>query len=433
MKFRQRLRTRLIVAFTAFGAAVALLFASLTVVIRAHLENVLVGDALSENLEDYVSSFYKDPSKQLYEYKKISGLTLSKRRFANAPFAWRELENGVHDVREIDAYGNEVFYKLAIRKDPETWFFLRYDLSEEQLSERQLIIWMAVAVTLLSLLSLLVGLWASRRVISPVIRLAQEIASVDRSAAARLSVQFADDEVGYLASTLEQYSIRLTEVVTKDREFNADVSHELRTPIAVIRGAVELALGQTDLSPSLRSRLERIDRASRQCGDIIESLLLLSRDQRIHGTSRAWSVAEQILEYSRAGLGAKSLNLVLEGDEEAIASAPDAVVSVILSNLIGNACRYSTEGTVKVTVHSWGVEVDDEGPGISSEDAARVFERGFRGTASGTTRGAGIGLAIVKRLCDRYSWSVSLRGTSRGARATLRWSEGAQRRPPDFE
>ena len=59
-----------------------------------------------------------------------------------------------------------------------------------------------------------------------------------------LAPHFPDDEVGQLAEALDDYAARLTEVVQRDREFNADVSHELRTPLAVIRGAAELLLSQ---------------------------------------------------------------------------------------------------------------------------------------------------------------------------------------------
>ena len=88
-------------------------------------------------------------------------------------------------------------------------------------------------------LSLLIGWWAASRVMSPVSELAQRLRGSGSIATRGAGDAFPDDEVGELAKALDDYSSRLTEVVKRDREFNADVSHELRTPLAVIKGAVE--------------------------------------------------------------------------------------------------------------------------------------------------------------------------------------------------
>lgn len=93
-----------------------------------------------------------------------------------------------------------------------------------------------------------------------------------------------------------------------------------------------------------------------------------------------------------------------------------------LGNLVGNAVKYTQEGTVRVRVLNDAVEVIDSGPGLSEEDAARLFDRGYRGTHAGHSQGGGIGLSIVSRLCDLYGWQVSVRpGAERGVVATLRF------------
>lgn len=66
------------------------------------------------------------------------------------------------------------------------------------------------------------------------------------------------------------------------------------------------------------------------------------------------------------------------------------------------------------------MEVIDSGPGLSAEDAAKLFERGYRGTHAGHSQGGGIGLSIVRRLCDLYGWSVRVSpGRVQGVVATL--------------
>jgi signal transduction histidine kinase len=73
-----------------------------------------------------------------------------------------------------------------------------------------------------------------------------------------------------------------------------------------------------------------------------------------------------------------------------------------------------------VRVEPTRVFIEDTGPGLSEEDARRLFERGYRGSGAGGTKGAGIGLAIVQRLCDLYGWRVGIAPRKdTGAVATL--------------
>jgi signal transduction histidine kinase len=105
-----------------------------------------------------------------------------------------------------------------------------------------------------------------------------------------------------------------------------------------------------------------------------------------------------------------------------VVDVPESAVAVALGNLIGNAVKYTQAGDVIVRVGEGAVEVIDSGPGLSEEDAARLFERGYRGTHAGHSQGGGIGLSIVRRLCALYGWDVRVRpGEQRGVVATLRF------------
>ena len=218
-------------------------------------------------------------------------------------------------------------------------------------------------------------------------------------------------------------------MVERDREFNADVSHELRTPLAVIASTTELLQGSPDLSDKLQERLRRIERAVRQSTELIDALLLLSsartpgadrwRDDRCRTRSRTGcrraAPARRRTSRSRcAWISSEPLE----------AAAPSSVVAVALSNLIGNAFKYTQAGEVIVSVGHGRVSVEDTGPGIKAEDAERLFERGVRGTTIG--KGGGLGLAIVRRLCELYGWKVSLAPRPQGgATATLDFRDRA--------
>ena len=130
-------------------------------------------------------------------------------------------------------------------------------------------------------MSLVIGFWSSKRVISPLTELAHRMKGMAGSdKPVKLAPHFANDEVGQLAAVLDDYAEQMTALVKRDREFNSDVSHELRTPLAVIRGATELLLANPDLPEKTRQRLLRIERAAVQSTDLTTALLLLSRNER---------------------------------------------------------------------------------------------------------------------------------------------------------
>lgn len=429
-RYRRQLRSRIILAFVLLGFGLTALFAYATNWTRSRVENALVEDVMNTNIDEFARRYYSDPvSPPEAPVQQIRAYVFTADRFDRVRSErpdWAKLPNGNHNVTGTDPDGTPFSYKLAVRKTPNEWFFLAYDMTQASRGEAQFrrAIW--GSVFLFTLLSLLVGWWAASRVMSPVVELANRLKQSGRSSEPEaLAAHFPGDEVGQLAEALDDYAERLTHVVQRDREFNADVSHELRTPLAVIRGAVELLLSRADLDEKTRARLQRIQRAEQQCTDLISALLLLSRNERGHGNTDVAKVAEQLLDAHRAQLGGKPLELRLEGQRGLFVDAPEAAVSVALGNLIGNAVKYTTLGEVVVRLHPQAVEVIDSGPGLSPEDAARLFERGYRGTHAGHSQGGGIGLSIVRRLCELYGWDVRvLPGQERGVVAILRFGKG---------
>ncbi len=427
--YRRRLRSRIIVSFVLLGFCLTTLFAFATNWTRARVENQLVEDVMNRNINEYAKRFAADPSRSpdLPVQQMYARLVRSDKFEAlrQEQPDWYEFNDGIHGVSGVDDSGKPFSYKLAVRKTPDVWFFLAYDMTESIRGESQLNRALFFSVLVFSVLSLVLGWWSASKVMKPVSDLAARLRAYrgGTSEPEPLAPRFPDDEVGQLAQALDDYSARLTEVVQRDREFNADVSHELRTPLAVIRGATELLLTRPDLDPKVLQRLQRIQRAEQQCTDLIGALLLLSRNERGQGSSNVARVSEQLLDSHRAQLGGKPLELILEGNHDLVIDAPESALSVALGNLIGNAVKYSKEGAVRVRVGNNAVEVIDSGPGLSEEDAAKLFQRGYRGTHAGHSQGGGIGLSIVSRLCDLYGWQVNVRpGAGRGVIATLTFS-----------
>jgi len=426
MQSRRKLRFRLVVSFALFGFGLSILFAVAALNIRVKVEDQLVTSSLQQDVDQAVEQVHKDPSKPAGS-KMIEAWMRSDRTIYNMPMTWQALDSGVHDIYETAADGTTHHYKLAVRRKHGLIGFIRYDVTRDDLGKQQLLISVIGAVFLFGLLSLALGLWLSRKVLKPVTELANRLRDFRKVGKAEpLAPHFADDEVGELAHALDEYSERLTAMVERDREFNSDVSHELRTPLAVIASTTELLQGSPDLTEKLSERLKRIERASRQATELIEALLLLSRAER-RGPTRGETtdvgkVAADVIESQRPQVRGKPLEVELVVKQPVSVNAPASVLSVALTNLIGNAIKYTLEGTVTVEVGDGRIEVIDTGPGIKPEDAERLFQRGVRGEGAGGS-GAGLGLAIVRRLCELYGWDVAMRPRTdtNGAIASIRF------------
>jgi signal transduction histidine kinase len=425
MQYQRRLRSRIILSFLLLGFGLTSLFAAATLYLRSRLENQLIESTLQREVDQLVEQVRADPG-QRPSFSTFEAATWSPRTLHRAPAQWQNLDTGVHDMVELDEQGSERRYKLAVRRDDDLISFVRYDVSSAEIGFAQMLWLVVIAVVAFTLLAGLIGVWSSSRVISPVTDLARRLSRLrGGDAPEKLAANYPDDEVGELAAALDDYALRMTALVRRDREFNADVSHELRTPLAVIRSTTELLLAKPGIDDKLRERLRRIERAAQQSTDLTTALLLLSRNERGTGNTDVRKLCEQLAEAHRAQLGGKPVAIAVQGETDLFVEAPEAVLSVALGNLIGNACKYTQEGEVSIRIEPERVRIADTGPGLSKEDAERLFERGYRGQAATGTHGGGIGLSIVIRLCELYGWKVGIAPRpERGAEAVLAFDPG---------
>jgi signal transduction histidine kinase len=231
----------------------------------------------------------------------------------------------------------------------------------------------------------------------------------------------------------EQESVRrLQELDRLKHEFLGTVSHELQTPITAIMGFSSILNEQFDDVPAEQRRdyLARVVRNAESLSALVHQLLDFSRLGRrsfdLHTEEIDLStLAEQIVHQFATLIERHRLDVVVAPGVWALAD-PDAVER-ILTNLLSNAAKYSPPGslitlTVEPDEHGARMVVDDAGPGIAEVDRPHVFDRFYRGSspAAVATRGAGIGLAVVKDLVDRMHGTVSVdTAPTGGARFTV--------------
>ena len=239
--------------------------------------------------------------------------------------------------------------------------------------------------------------------------------------------RFADE----LAAKVASATARLEEIDRAKSAFVAIASHELRTPLTALQGFSEL-LALRRLPPAEVARFGRIMHGeARRLGRIVSDLLDLSRREQglVPALQRTAvdvaALVADIVEVLRRAAPAHPIEVDCAPGLPPLDADPDALER-ILTNLVGNAVKYSPPGSlVSVRARRSGagvaLVVEDRGRGIPAAALARVFEPYYRAPdAAPAARGAGIGLAVVKALVEAHGGTIRLESTPGvGTRATV--------------
>jgi two-component system OmpR family sensor kinase len=202
------------------------------------------------------------------------------------------------------------------------------------------------------------------------------------------------------------------------RRFITDASHELRTPLTTIRGFAELY--RQGAARDVELLMNRIESESWRMGLLVEDLLLLARldAQRPLERNRVdlLALASDAVHDARSVAPSRDINMeVFDGPGTPEVLGDEARLRQVLSNLVANALQHTPESAgiavrVGTEADNAVLQVCDEGPGMSGEDAQRVFERFYRTDSSRarTSGGTGLGLSIVDSLVYAHGGTVSV-------------------------
>jgi len=217
------------------------------------------------------------------------------------------------------------------------------------------------------------------------------------------------------------------------RRFVADASHELRTPLVTIRGFSELYRhGAIQKPEDIGTAMGRIESEAKRMGELVEDLLMLARidEQRplqLKPVDLLLIGHDAVLD-ARATAHDRTFTVVgLDGGPGANAPTrgDEAKLRQVVANLMGNCLRYTPEGSpVEIMVGTREtdgelksvIKIRDHGPGISEEEAPRIFERFYRADTSRdrNTGGSGLGLAIVSAIVASHTGTVRVEPTPGG-------------------
>ncbi len=207
------------------------------------------------------------------------------------------------------------------------------------------------------------------------------------------------------------------------RDFTANVSHELKTPLTSIKGYAEMLLDTEPNEERRREYLETILRNAEHMSRMVSGLLTLARAEHdADGAEPAAAVdigpiAAEAVTAFRPRAEAKNIELTLDPDVAGMVPGGRDALTEVLSNLLDNALKYTPAGgRVRVRAERRPgrlvVRVEDNGPAVPEADRERIFERFFRSSVPGApeakTGGAGLGLAICRRIVKSLGGDIWL-------------------------
>lgn len=410
---RSGLRRKIWTAFILQAAAIS--FAAVLGVYGASavLKHLLIERALEQEAAHYWQRVAEHPGADLPDTFNLAGYLRGAGRPAHGvPELLRPLEPGYHSLPR--SAGGAL---VRVEDGPQGQ---RLYLLFKQDQVDSLAFWFGMAPLALVLAVIYVIAFVtyrtSKRLVSPVIWLAGKVQRWDPKHPDASALEAAnlpadvEGEALVLASSLHDFASRIGQFVERERNFTRDASHELRTPLAVIRVAGDMLATDDGLSPSARRALERIRGAGRDMETLIETFLILAREGETDLPDEDFSVSSVVreeIEKAQPLLGDRPVELQFECSRDVRLRAPPRVLSVLVGNLLRNACHYTDAGKVSVVVGDGRIEVRDTGIGMTEQELAEAFTPFFRG-GDRSREGQGVGLSIVRRLSERYGWPVEL-------------------------
>ncbi len=367
------------------------------------VENVLIERALVGEADYYWQREQEQPGQPLPDVKNMT--TYREGHGAGVPAHLRKLAPGFHN---LDA-PRELLVLVSDFEDQR--LYLVFEVEQV----RALVALFALVPLALVLIVIYLTIYSayrvSRRAVSPIVTLAQQVKSLDPAQPDSSHLQLdptldPDEEIGILQDALGELVCKVSEYTERERRFTRDASHELRTPLTVIKMAADRLLKTL---PEGKER-ELADRIRCNAGDmnrLTEAFLLLAREWE-QGLDRDWVCVNEIAaqEVERMGIIHPDAHIEATIDESCrlFVLAPSRVVESVVGNLVRNAFAFTDAGRVTVRIEPGRVQVEDTGVGMDSDAVEQVYQAFY---STGRQRGGfGVGLTIVKRLTERFGWPV---------------------------
>jgi signal transduction histidine kinase len=419
---RNSLRFRIISAFCLFCIITGITYTGFVLITLVSSEDAVFNHRVSLEINDFLNRYETDRNALLPSSAYINGYIGTKRLSDQQKRVIENKPDSVFEYQKLDLHVG-----IASLPDTHEKLYVFYNTETLEIHEnrmKKVIPLMGVSIVFFLGLAIIFSVSVSNKVLQPVIWLADIIRASDPlTSRTGFSKNFYHDEIGFLAQTLERYIAVMDQAIEEEKRFASDVSHELRTPVTTVKGALDVMKRKTDISESKILRpIARIDRAVKDMENLIETFLTLSR---IKGylpekeNFQVFPVIQDIIDQNRYILHNKNVDVKINGPNDLTIFASAVFYKIVVSNLIRNAFQYTQKGAIAIDIQPNCIYVKDTGSGFSFPNHSQLKD-GFSENTGG--QGFGIGLSIVKRLCDKAGWHLEVsRQKEGGTRVCLKY------------
>lgn len=259
--------------------------------------------------------------------------------------------------------------------------------------------WLMLFSVLFCTLTTFVAFKVGKQLTAPLKELTADIDKLDVSELQRgFANKFPNNEIGFLASTIEQNVLHLQQALQRESNFTKDVSHEIRTPISILKNIVE----QSTITPQGHEELKKV---SFELEQITETLLALARDESTQ--TQQIQLAELVeqcllshfqLNHSERGQEFEvntefSNDITLEGNVN--------LCSILINNVLSNAVQYASEPNLMICIDNRTLTFSNQ---VNAQLPEQLTKSGVKGLKS---TGIGQGLSLIERICQVSHWSMS--------------------------
>ncbi|MCH9691337.1 MAG: HAMP domain-containing histidine kinase, partial [Gammaproteobacteria bacterium] len=278
----------------------------------------------------------------------------------------------------------------------------------------------SVMMVLLTMVGCFVAHYLARRTLKPLISLAEMVQYANpEKLPEKFARNYPSNEIGVLAAILEKSLERIRCFINREQKFNRDVSHDLRTPITVVSGAVEVLQKRYQLSPDTAALIHRIEVANKHMERTVETLLSLAHENntaQLKEKIKALPIVENTILQLGHLLQNKPVEICIQGNTSSKLSVQAGVLEILLSNLLGNAFEYTESGYVSIEIKNNQLIISDTAGGMDESMRDTMFTEYSKGRDSS---GFGIGLSIVKRICEHHKIDIIVEHNGKGTRIIL--------------
>lgn len=404
----KRIVTRILLGFFALQLIVGLIF-----VVKSFLagQEILHSALLTQLADDFMTAYQNNPAHTNINTESFSVYLDQQQLPMYLSASLEKLPLGLHIIEQGQISELELELQvLIVNLDEQRIVFVsRVSEPEDFLLLLDKTLGFLVSYLLITALLGGVFIWLLRRhLLYPLQNLVDKVDAWDfDEQASEFSKQFAQGDLGVLARSLDDLSLRLAKFVRRERKVTRNISHELRTPITVIRSTLDMMVLKNEKSADIKTQadINKLKRACTELEAIIHAILWLGREswsleESIDASAQITQVIGDLADYPSV----QGNPIQFDVQHPIQLNCPDILFRILVSNLIRNALEHGQEKSLSVVLSPQYLQISN----VQNKQLPLANSQHF-----------GLGLDIVKQICKRVGWQFEFCLEEEDVKATI--------------